>query len=221
MDTINEVTCECFNAINQLRESDVTLVAPESVYDRLNGFVEQVKQKARERGLADRDAQDIVYALVALADEVALGKPEPLRGYWSSRPMQLAIFGENLAGEGFFDRLKLIRTDRRRLDVLRVYYLCLLFGFQGRYAIRGGELELMRLIEACRSDVQAGGDTPSELSPNGDPPDEPLVRREGRNPFVFLALGVFALAIAAFIGLRISLDRQVSDLSDTVEEMTK
>ena len=48
---------------------------------------------------------------------------------------------------------------------------------------------------------------PDELSPNGLPPDEPLVRSAGRNPFLWVALGVFAIAIAVFIGLRFTLDR--------------
>ena len=48
----------------------------------------------------------------------------------------------------------------------------------------------------------------------GEPPDEPLVRSSQRSPFLWIALGVFALAVAVFIGLRISLDRQVTNLAD-------
>jgi type VI secretion system protein ImpK len=221
MDTVDEVTSECFNALNQLREHDGPVASPDLIHQRVRGFVDGVKQRAREHGVADRDAQDMMYALVALADEIALSKPEPLRSAWMIQPLQMQYFNENLAGEGFFDRLDAIRRDRRRADVLKVYYLCLVFGFQGRYAIRGGELELMRIVESVRSDVEAGLEVPDELSPAGEAPDEPLVQRGGRNPFLWVSLGIFAIAIAVFVGLKVSLDGKAADLNDRVEELTR
>jgi type VI secretion system protein ImpK len=221
MDTVDEVTSECFNALNQLREYDGPAASPDLIHQRLCGFIDGVKQRAREHGIADRDAQDMIYALVALADEIALSKPEPLRGAWIVHPLQLQYFNENLAGEGFFDRMEAIRRDRRRVDVLKVYYLCLVFGFQGRYAIRGGELELMRIVESIRTDVEAGMDVPEDLSPAGEPPDEPQVQHGGRNPFLWVSLGIFAIAIAVFVGLKVSLDGRANELNDRVEELTR
>ena len=221
MDTVDEVTSECFNALNQLREYDGPVASPDLIHQRLCGFIDGVKQRARERGIADRDAQDMIYALVALADEIALSKPEPLRGAWIVHPLQMQYFNENLAGEGFFDRLEALRRDRRRVDVLKVYYLCLVFGFQGRYAIRGGELELIKIIDAVRADLHAGMEIPDLLSPAGEPPDEPLVQRGGRNPALWVSLGLFAIAIAVFVGLRLSLDNRAGALYDRVEELSR
>ena len=220
-ETLDEVTAELFIALNQLQELDGPIASPELIHQRVCGFIEALKQRARAAGTADRDVQDALYAMVALADEIAMSKPEPLRGLWAARPLQLQYFNEVLAGEGFFTRLEALRKDRRRVDVLRIYYLCLLFGFQGRFAIRGGELELMRIIDAVRTDVEAGTDIPDDLSPNGDPPDEPLVQRSGRNPFLYLSLAVFAVAIAVFVGLRVSLDGRAGKLVDRVEELTR
>jgi type VI secretion system protein ImpK len=220
MDTVDEVTSECFNALIQLREHEGPVASPDLIHQRLSGFVDGVKSRAREHGLADRDAQDMLYAIVALADEIALSKPEPLRGAWVVHPLQMQYFNENLAGEGFFERLEAIRRDRRRVDVLRVYYLCLLFGFQGRYAVRGGELELMRIVDSVRADIEAGMEIPDDLSPNGEPPDEPMVQHGGRNPFLWVSLGIFAIAIAVFVGLKVSLDGKAADLADRVEELT-
>src|SRR5256885_2656619 len=97
----------------------------------------------------------------------------------------------------------------------------MLFGFQGRYAIRGGELELMRIIDAVKADLQAGMEIPDVLSPAGDPPDEPLVQHGGRNPFLWVSLGIFAIAITLFVGMRISLDNRAAGLADRVEELTR
>jgi type VI secretion system protein ImpK len=221
MDALNQITAECFNAIAQLREVEGPSRSPDLVHRRIRDYVDAMRARAREQGVAQRDADDIAYAIVALIDEVALGRPEPLGSFWMSQPLQLEYFNENLAGEGFFTRLDEIRKHGRRTDVLRVYYQCLLLGFQGKYSIRGGDLELMRIIDAVRPEIERQMDPVDGLSPAADPPDEPLVRASQRNPFLWVALGLFALAIAVFVGLKVSLDRHVSDLGDRVEELNR
>jgi type VI secretion system protein ImpK len=221
MDTLNQITAECFNALSQFRELDGPISSPEMIHDRLRGYVETMREKAREQGMPQRDADDIAYAIVALCDEIALGKPEPMRGHWMSRPLQLHFFNETLAGEGFFQRLAEIRRDTRRVDVLRVYYQCLLFGFQGKYSMRGGEIELIRIADSLRPEIERNIDVPDRLSPAGEPPDEAVVRSGGRNPVLWIALGVFAVAIAVFISLRVSLNREVSGLIDRVDQLNR
>ncbi|MES1209589.1 MAG: DotU family type IV/VI secretion system protein [Pseudomonadota bacterium] len=221
MDKINEITSECFIALSQLRELDAGAIASEAVHGRLKGFVDGLRTRARESGLSGREADDIAYAIVALGDEIAMGKPEPLRGYWMGQPLQLVFFNETLAGEGFFARLAEIRRDPRRADTLRVYYQCLLFGFQGKYSIRGGDLELMRLIDSLRPEIERSVEPPDSLSPAGEPPDEPLVRASSNNLFLYLALGMFAAAIAVFVGLKVSLSHQIADLTARVAELSR
>jgi type VI secretion system protein ImpK len=136
-----------------------------------------------------------------------------------NQPLQLHYFGENVAGEGFFTRLDSLLADGRRLAVLRVYQLCLLFGFQGKYGFPGGEVELMRIAETVRTQVERNQEVPSALSPAGEAPDEPLLRSAGRNLLLWASLGILALALAVFVGLRVSFDRQVGDLSSRVDEI--
>ena len=221
MDKLNKVTSDCFNALRQLRELEGPIRSPDTIHERLRGFIEAMRETAREENMPQRDADDIAYAIVALADEIAMGKPEPLRGFWMDRMLQLQLFNESLAGEGFFTRLQQVRRDGRRQEVMRAYYQCLLFGFQGKYSIRGGELELMKLIDTLRPEVERTIEIPDVLSPAGDPPDEPMVRPGQKNLFLWIALGVFAVAIAVFIGLRVNLDRQVSGLADRVEQLNR
>ncbi|HJX52336.1 MAG TPA: DotU family type IV/VI secretion system protein [Polyangia bacterium] len=219
MDIVSDLTSECFTAIGRLRALEEPVASPEAVHGQLRAFVDTFKQRARKAGLPEKDAQDIAYALVALADEVALRAPEPLRGYWMNQPLQLHYFGENVAGEGFFTRLDSLLADGRRLAVLRVYQLCLLFGFQGKYGFPGGEVELMRIAETVRTQVERNQEVPSALSPAGEAPDEPLLRSAGRNLLLWASLGILALALAVFVGLRVSFDRQVGDLSSRVDEI--
>ena len=219
MDVVCDLASECFSAIGRLRALDDPVASPETVQAHLRSLVDSFKEKARKAGVPDRDTQDSAYALVALMDEVALRAPEPLRSYWMNQPLQLHYFSENLAGEGFFTRLDSLLADGRRLAVLRVYQLCLLFGFQGKYGLPGGEVELMRLGETVRTQVQRDQEVPSALSPAGEAPDEPLVRAAGRSLWLWVSLAICALALTVFVGLRVSFDHQVGDLAGRVDEI--
>jgi hypothetical protein len=52
MDKINEITSECFIALSQLREMDSPAISAERVHDRLKGFIESMRSRASEQGLA-------------------------------------------------------------------------------------------------------------------------------------------------------------------------
>jgi type VI secretion system protein ImpK len=216
---IQELTGECFGAIARLRELDGPPPSPETIHTRMRGFIEALKSRARTHGVPDRDTQDILYAIVALCDEVAIKAPEPLRSYWMNQPLQLHYFGENIAGEGFFARLQALLSDGRRIEVLRVYHLCLLFGFQGKYGFPGGDVDLMRVADGVRNVLERNLEIPEEMAPAGQPPDEPMIRRAGSNLMLWVSLGIFALALAVFVGLRVSFDQQVADVTARVDKL--
>jgi type VI secretion system protein ImpK len=218
-DLVAELTGECFGAIARLRELDGPVPSPETVHARLRGFIEALKERARTHGVPDKDTQEIIYALVALTDEVAITTPEPLRSYWMNQPLQLHYFGENVAGEGFFTRLQSLLSDGRRIEVLRVYHLCLLFGFQGKYAFPGGDVELLRISDGVRNVLERNLEVPEDMAPAGQPPDEPQVRRASSNFLLWVSLGIVALALAIFVGLRLSFDQQVSDVTARVDKL--
>jgi type VI secretion system protein ImpK len=218
-DLVEELTGECFGAIARLRELDGPVPSPETVHARIRGYIESLKQRASSHGVAERDTQDMVYAIVALADEVGINAPEPLHSYWMNQPLQLHYFNENIAGEGFFGRLNSLLSDQRRIDVLRVYHLCLLFGFQGKYAFPGGDVELLRISDGVRNVLERNLEVPDSMAPAGEPPDEPQIRRANSNILLWVSLGVFALALAIFVGLRLSFDQQVAEVTTRVDKL--
>jgi type VI secretion system protein ImpK len=159
----------------------------------------------------------MAYALVALLDEVALTRPEPYRQFWMTNLLQLHYFNENVAGDGFFNRLNAIRKDPHRSEVLQVYYLCMLFGFQGRYRIRGGELELLTLIDQVQKDLERAKPFDYDvLSPHGERPTESLLEGKRKvSPMVF-SLGALALALLVYGGLQLHLNNTVDDLMNGI-----
>ncbi|MCA9683516.1 MAG: DotU family type IV/VI secretion system protein [Myxococcales bacterium] len=207
MERINEVTKDCFNALIQFRALDSSsAVSPQMPYQRLCGFIDQMLAQAREARYEEIDVVDMTYAIVALADEIALHKGGGIRDFWMQRPLQLHYFNENLAGEGFFHRLNAVMSDPGRVDVLRVFYVCLLLGFQGQYAIRGGELELDAIIrrvkETLRNELK---DQPLSVQPLR--PKEDLGRADGL-PAIWIALFFLLFALGLLIVLRIGLNGQ-------------
>jgi len=219
MDRLNLITKDCFGALLQIRQAEPSaLPAPEQVQDRLRRFVSEMMRNARDEGLPQQDVDDIAYALVALADELALGKSDEFREYWLSNLLQFQYFKENRAGEGFFTKLQEIRKDPRRTEALRAYYLCLIFGFQGRYRVRGGELELMQLIEQLQRDLAPSFKFDTEtLSPNGDRPAGNLKASKRALPLVAISGGVVVFALLVYGGLRLGLSSSVSSLVEEIE----
>lgn len=208
MDRVTEIARDCLNALSQIREvDDASLPAPEALHARMRALVDDALHRAAAAGLGREEANDVVYPLVALADEVVLGKgSDELRAFWSAQPLQLIYFGENVAGEAFFTRLESVRRDPRRAELLRAYFLALAFGFQGRYRVRGGELELMALVDAVARDVARGRAVDVEhLSPAGERPAQGIGRVGRTGLFLWIAGGALALALVLYLGLRISL----------------
>lgn len=217
MDRVDGVTRECFNAIIQLRQlDDASLPPAEAVHRRMRGFVDALMGRARQVGLSREDADDVAYAIVALADEVATSK-DALRPVWATQPLQLLYFQENVAGEGFFTRLEGIRRDPRRREVLRVYQLALLFGFQGRYRVRGGELELLGLTEELERELARGREVDVEtLSPHGERTDEGLARGATSRRIAWIGVGALAASVLIAIVLRIWVGASTSGVVERI-----
>jgi type VI secretion system protein ImpK len=207
MDRIDEVTKDCFNALAQIRQLDPQMQPPpEVLHSRMRAFIDTMIHRAGEAGFSREDVQDIAYGIVALTDELALSLPGNVRQYWMSRPLQLHYFNENVAGEGFYQRLEQIRLDPRRAEVLRVFYLCLMFGFQGRYRIRGGEVELAGIMDTIYQDLQRARVLGTEqLSPHGDRPAEAVAGGRRELPIVTASVVAVLLAVGLYVGLRVML----------------
>lgn len=220
MNRISDLTGECFNGIAQLRAADAVLLPPpEAISSRLRALIDEVLHRGAEAGLSREDTQDVAYALVALADETLLSKPdERIRSYWSLQPLQLHYFRENVAGEAFFRRLEALRKDPRRKEVLLVYYLALLFGFQGKYRVQGAELELMNLTEAVHGELLRGrGREVEALSPSGERPVERVQGgREPRSVAVYVGAAALALTVVVYVALRWSLGASAAEVIDSL-----
>lgn len=219
MNRVNEATRDCFDTVIQLRQAEASAIPPPEVLNhRLRGVVEEVLRRAAVLGFSHQDAQDMGYALVALMDEMVLNKPEPYRQFWMSNLLQLHYFNETIAGDSFFNRLAAVRKDPHRVEVLQVYYLCLLFGFQGRYRIRGGELELMTLRDAVQKDLERAQPFDFDvLAPHGERPVEKLNLATRRLSLTFAAMAAVFLALLFYGGLFLGLEFTTANMLNEIK----
>jgi len=194
---------------------------PAQLQKEVQKTIDKMMRVGPTLGIAHADVQDMAYAIVALVDEIALKGSTELSEYWVENLLQMYYFDENLAGEGFYDRLEDARAEQR-YEVTRVYYLCLLMGFLGRYAMRGGDIEVQDLISSIRQDLGRDGLQEDEpLSPNGDRPDEPLTRKPKTYRFFFIPIGAVGLAVGLYVVLAISISNQASGLIEFIEKLIK
>lgn len=97
-------------------------------------FFQQFEKSAREHNLPDKDAYYIKYALAAFVDEIIGFSELKNCQQWRANPLQLRLFNEHMAGEGFFEKLQELQQDiSENIDLLELYNVCLELGFQGRY----------------------------------------------------------------------------------------
>jgi type VI secretion system protein ImpK len=188
-----------------IRIASAAEVRPESARMLFDEQIRVLRASAERARVPNADTDDVLYALAALADESMLARPAA-RTAWLSRLVQLALFGENSAGDGFFVRLEGLRRDPSRARVLLVYYVVLALGFRGRYAAR--DAARLELVESVHLDlVRAGALADAPLAPRAMPARTRLAASvDGR--WALAAAGL-ACAFAAFVWLLFALDLTV------------
>lgn len=172
----------------------------------IRSFLDTLGNEARALRIAAEDIEDAKYAFCAALDEAILASNFPLRDAWERRPLQLLLFGDQLAGEHFFDKLEQLRLKgSERLQALQVFHMCLLLGFRGRYALEGAD-RLSYLAARLGDEIAHLRGKGKGFAPRAARPDNIAHKLHSNTPY-WIAGAVFALAaLASFGTMRHSLD---------------
>jgi type VI secretion system protein ImpK len=189
--------------------------------DHMTQFLGDVDRNAKTLGAAADDVTAAKYAFCAAVDEIILRSDYEVREAWETRPLQLRIFGDQLAGEHFFHRLEDLRAKGSvHLQALEVFHMCLLLGFQGRYALDGQD-KLNYLTARLGDEIARMRGKSRGFAPHAQRPDQ--VSNKLRSD---LSLWVFGAVVAlsglgAYLGFRTALahDTQLAmaDYNDLVK----
>jgi len=193
---------DLFLIVIRMRESE-DLGDPASLRKLIMYYLDLFKRNCRTAGIAEDAVNESLYAIVALIDETVLSVGGACRDYWFGRPLQLDFFGDNIAGEEFYNRLQKLQTmAEKKKDVLEVYYLCLSLGFEGKYKILDPQERSTLLDETGRKLRRAKIRISSGLSPHGnrtDPGTPPKKAGSGLLPLWKPGSGLFPLRLGGAI----------------------
>ncbi len=109
---------------------------PEHVHRQANLLLDELKASKLSQELPLESADDGMFAIAALIDEVAMSLPD-LRPLWASHPLQATRWMTNNAGVELFQRLDRVRKGPK--SVFATYVAVLGLGFQGRFALPGAD----------------------------------------------------------------------------------
>jgi type VI secretion system protein ImpK len=175
-------------------------------------------QEFEERAVRYRFSEKIVqvakFALAAFVDEVILTNNFPLREEWEKYPLQLEFFGEQLAGNKFYDKLEsMLRQIEVTADAVEIYYVCMLLGFKGRYAVYEQDKLLGTMQRTADALVKVGRIKQVELSPHWLVKDQPVPPEKKGMPMwaKVTAFGVLGFAILLYLGMFILSSKFLED----------
>jgi len=170
-------------------------------------FLTGIERGATKLNSAAEDVHLCKYAFCATVDELILMSQFKVRDAWQRQPLQLQFFGEQLAGEQFFVKLEALRREgAARIQILEVFHMCLLMGFQGKYLIEGSE-KLNYLTARLGDEIAHLKGTRATFAPHWAPPDQVSNRLKNEVPLWVIASVFALLGLVAFTGLRWQLSR--------------
>jgi type VI secretion system protein ImpK len=197
------------NVLPQLRSS-VQHPNPTALRDSLAQGIRQFEAQARTAGVPTEKIVAARYALCTLIDETATSTPLGASGAWAHQGLLALFHGEVGGGEKFFQLLaRLAENPQANIDLLELLYVCLEFGFEGRYRVtEGGQRQLeairQRLLMIIR---KQRGEYERDLSPNWRGVSAASQRRLGWMPLWAVGAVSALLLVVIYVGFEWRLTR--------------
>jgi type VI secretion system protein ImpK len=213
---------EVLTAIERLRSNRESVADAASFRAQIREALRLVDQEGRQMGYSDDEMRLAIFAAVAFLDESVLNSKSPVFASWPSKPLQEELFREHVAGEAFFAKLEsLLRASdsKNMADVLEVYQLCLLLGYQGRYTI-GNRGELQAIKQAVAEKIKRIRGVPL-VAPDSAPPagGAPPIRFD---PVVrwlkYSAIFCFAVTLFLFVLYKVTLSSGLARVADLTSQ---
>lgn len=165
-----------------------------------------IKAYERHGTAAGYDTQTVLtgrYLLCTFIDEAVTSTPWGAEGQWTQQSLLSTCHNETWGGEKFFQIVEMHTRDTSSPDLLELACVCLLLGFEGKYAVmEQGRQRLDQTIDQIYATIQRfRGDIEHDLSPNWR---STIASRQGLIEFVpawviaAIAGGILLLTFTAF-----------------------
>lgn len=135
-------------------------LSTDSLINKFSLLINNFEENAEKNGAKYDAIQAAKYCLCTFVDELAV-RAGWADETWSKNSLLVSFYDETWGGERFFEIIQNLKQDSdKNIDLLEFMYLCLQFGYKGKYqVINNGELEidkikrdLLALIHSKRPD---------------------------------------------------------------------
>lgn len=178
--------------------------------NNIQQLLDDFERGAKRMNVPMDDIYASKYAFCALVDETVLRSNLAIRAQWERQPLQLALFGDQLAGENFFVQLDKLRNQGAHwVQVLEVFHFCLLLGFQGKYLLDAPE-KLSYLVARLGDEIAYLRGKRNGFAPFAAIPDQIKHVLRGEVPLSGVIAAIVMCAVVAYAGFNWLLNRQVN-----------
>ena len=135
-------------------------LSTDSLINKFSLLIDNFEENAEKNGAKYDAIQAAKYCLCTFVDELAV-RAGWADETWSKNSLLVSFYDETWGGERFFEIIQNLKQDSdKNIDFLEFMYLCLQFGYKGKYQVlNNGELEidkikrdLLALIHSKRPD---------------------------------------------------------------------
>lgn len=184
-------------------------------------LLDNFERSARQVQTPPDDIYAAKYALCAAIDEAILSSEMEIKSVWERAPLQLILFGDQLAGENFYTTLEQVRQrGEASVQVLEVFYMCLLTGFQGKYMLEGEE-KLRYLIATLDKEITHLKGKRAQFSPHWKSPDNIKHLIKAEIPLWVIVSTLALLGIVTYTGLNWLLAKHTNTTLGTYFDVIK
>lgn len=184
-------------------------------------LLDNFERNARRLNVSAEDVYAAKYAFCAAVDEAVLASDMAIRHTWEQAPLQLTLFGDQLAGEHFFTELDEVRRrGEPSVQTLEVFYMCLLTGFQGKYMLESKE-KLNYLVATLDKEIAHLKGKRAPFAPHWKSPDNVVHLIKSEVPMWVLTAAYAGLGGAIFACLNWALSGQVNDTLNVYFDLIK
>ena len=130
---------------------------PRVFRSRIRQLLAAAQDQAKLLGCSKKQIEVARHAMIVFLDSAMLAQGGSYRKVWSQRSLEMESYGSVVGGHWFFHTLKTLlqARDGSNRDLIELFYLCLLSGFEGE--LRGRTQERERLLAQLHQELQSPG----------------------------------------------------------------
>lgn len=195
---------------------------PAGLKDALSEGIRKFEGQARADGLPNDQIIAARYVLCTLLDESAASTPWGGSGVWSAQSLLVQFHNETWGGEKVFQLMsKLAENIPGNRNLLELLYVCLAFGFEGRYRVLdNGRAQLDSVRQRLAQLLRQGRPEPDKaLSLRWKGEEAQAARLRDGIPLWVIAAFTGLLLMAIYVGFRFGINGSSDPVFATLQAM--